>query len=395
MSKIKVLHLVKTAVGAKWAFNQTRELVKLGVEVHIALPFDRVVHKYQENGVIIHELIPAVSLLQPFITFQRARRLRRLVEQIKPDIIHSHFVTSTLLMRLALSSYKIPRIFHVPGPLHLEHPVFRKLELASAGNQDYWLASCKWTRECYLDNGIDSNKVGLAYYGVTPYEFISPEDSKTSLKEQLSMQRSDLLIGMVAYFYSPKRYLGQKRGLKGHEDLIDALILIREKIPNTRCVFVGGPWDKADDYFDKVKEYAREKVGDAAVFLGTRQDVGWLYPQFDLAVHPSHSENVGGAVESLFAKVPTIASNVGGFPDLIVDGETGYLCSPKNPSSIAKQVIRAWNEPAQRKKQAEAGFRRVNELMNVENNARDVLEFYKKILRENIKIKQTSSNKEM
>ena len=53
---------------------------------------------------------------------------------------------------------------------------------------------------------------------------------------------------MVAYMYAPKRFLGEKRGLKGHEDLIDAVSLIQDKYPNLHLVIVGGAWNGAIDY---------------------------------------------------------------------------------------------------------------------------------------------------
>ncbi|GAB3023393.1 glycosyltransferase family 4 protein [Bowmanella dokdonensis] len=376
---MRVLHLVKTAVGAKWALSQMRELIALGVEVHVALPQGPMLEQYIQADIKVHHMQPGVSL-HPTRLLQRCRQLRRLVTMIQPDLIHSHFVTSSLLMRLALRDMPIPRVFQVPGPLHLEHPLFRRLELISANQHDHWLASCQWTRNCYRQEGIDERRLGLAYYGTQPALFADDSGSTPKLKQTLGMTEKDLLIGMVAYFYAPKRYLGQTRGLKGHEDLIDALVLIRRRYPTARCVFVGGPWAGADNYFDKVRAYARQKVGGAAIFLGTRTDIGALYRQIDLAVHPSHSENVGGAVESLLARVPTVTTNVGGFPDLILNGQTGWLCQPRDAPSLAEKIIQAWQQPAQRVHIVEQGYARASELMDVRRNASDVNQFYRQIL---------------
>ncbi|MFC7000418.1 hypothetical protein ACFQMB_01660 [Pseudobowmanella zhangzhouensis] len=56
--------------------------------------------------------------------------------------------------------------------------------------------------------------------------------------------------------------------MKGHEDLIDALAIVKQRIPGVKCVFVGGPWGNAQHYFEQVQAYARHKVGDACVFWG-------------------------------------------------------------------------------------------------------------------------------
>jgi len=377
---MKVLHLLKTAIGASWALRQTAELVKLGIEVHLALPDGPMVEKYKAVGVQVHIFDPSLCISKPWLNFSRIKSLRKLVRDIQPDIVHSHFVATTLLMRLALLFSSVAKIFHVPGPLHLEHALFRNIDLLSASQHDYWLASCLWTQQKYIDCGIASSKVGLAYYGVNESDFTFKKSATNELKQSLEMNEDDFLLGMVAYFYAPKRYLGQKRGLKGHEDLIDALVLVLKKYPKVKCVFVGGAWGNNDAYVQAVKQYAQDKVGSHCVFLGYRNDVATLYPQFDLAVHPSHSENVGGAVESMYAGVATLSTDVGGFPDLVKDGVTGYMAKAKDPQSLADKIIAAIENPQQRIRQIDNASIKVKEVMNVQHNAQQVYDFYKHVI---------------
>ncbi|WP_395341649.1 glycosyltransferase family 4 protein [Ningiella sp. W23] len=385
-SNIRVLHLIKTSIGAGWALRQTRELIALGIEVHIVLPEGPMVKKYEQAGVVTHVFDPSFSVTSIFSNRARSAMLRNLVEHIQPDIIHSHFVATTLLMRWSLRKLDIPRIFHVPGPLHLEHLIFRQLDLLSAKYlsaataQDYWLASCKWTKNAYRSYGVNKARVGLAYYGVNEGDFTAPEPTTLSLRKELNIDDESFLIGMIAYFYAPKPYLGQRRGLKGHEDLIDAMAIVCRTYPKTKCVFVGGPWAFAQRYFEKVKAYAQKVAPEACVFLGVRTDVPTIYPQLNLAVHPSHSENVGGAVESMYAKTPTLASNVGGFPDLICDNETGLLAPAKNPEALAEKIIYAIENQDKLRDFATKGFVKVKEVMNVEHNAKEVLDFYQHVL---------------
>lgn len=374
------LHLLKTSIGASWALRQTTELVKLGVNVHVALPAGPMVEKYQRAGVIVHLFDPALALRKPWKNFHKARELRKLVAQIQPDIVHSHFVATTLLMRLALRNIQVKKIFHVPGPLHLEHKLFRTADLYSAGPQDYWLASCIWTKQKYLSCGIAENKVGLAYYGVNEDDFSFENEDKLAFRQQLDISPDAFVLGMVAYFYPPKGYLGQKRGLKGHEDLIDAVAIVAQSYPKIKCIFVGGPWGDSQQYYQQVKAYADAKQTNCFIFLGHRSDVPKLYPQFDLAVHPSHSENVGGAVESMYAKVATLTSNVGGFPDLVENGVTGYMAKAKDPSDLAAKVIEAMSDANERNARISKASQRVSEVMNVQHNAQQVYDFYQYIL---------------
>ncbi|WP_339726309.1 glycosyltransferase [uncultured Paraglaciecola sp.] len=377
---MKTLHLLKTAVGASWALRQTSELVKLGIEVHLVLPDGPMVEKYRHAGVKVHIFDPSINIRRPFANIQQIKRLREIVESVRPDIIHSHFVATTLLMRIALRKSQIPRIFHVPGPLHLEHFIFRKIELLLANGQDYWLASCLWTQKKYIECGVPAENVGLAYYGVNADDFLFNTAPSEGLKDKLGLSKESFLVGMVAYFYAPKKYLGQSRGLKGHEDLIDAMAIVNKHYPKVKCVFVGGPWGNTHSYFNRVKAYAKLKTADNCVFLGQRNDVPQLYPQFDLAVHPSHSENVGGAVESMYAQVATLTTDVGGFPDLVIDGETGYMVPARSPEKLAAKIIDAIEDPLKKEMMIAKGLHKVTQVMNVQHNAQQVYDFYNQVL---------------
>ena len=375
---MKALHLLKTSVGATWALRQVRELVNLGVNVHVALPDGPLVHAYEQVGATVHLGQYSLPMASPHSWPGLFREFRDLVNEISPDVIHSHFVGTTLTMRMALwKKHQTPRVFQVPGPLHLEHLIYRRAELAIAGPSDYWMGSCVWTCDRYRESGVDDSRIFLAYYGSDLESFVRKPAGK--LRAELGLSSETKVIGMVAYMYAPKRYLGQRRGLKGHEDLIDALGLCFQRDPNLVAVFVGAAWNGATSYEEQVKEYARQRVGDRAIFLGTRSDVSEIYPDFDVVVHPSHSENVGGAAESLILGVPTIATDVGGFPDLIKPGGTGWLVPPKDPEALASAIGDALADPVRAQQMADEGALLARQLMDVRNNARDVLNAYERM----------------
>lgn len=377
---MRVLHLIKTPVGAAWAQRQIRELVKLGIEVHVALPpSGPMVRKYADAGATEHILQTDFPIRRPWLIPFRAALFAKLIQKVKPDLVHSHFVGTTLTMRLCpRGGKKIPQVFQVPGPLHLESGFFRRAELATAGSMDYWIGSCRWTCGRYQKSGISSERIFLSYYGTDTDLFVPRESGR--LRKELGLGPECKIIGMVAYMYAPKHYLGQRRGLKGHEDLIDAFRLCLDKNPDLRCIVVGGAWNNATAYQSEVMAYGQRKCGNKLVFLGNRTDVADLYADFDVAVHPSHSENVGGAVESLLLGVPTIATRVGGFPDLVQDNITGWLVPPKNPPAIACAILDALSDPNGAKEKATAGQKLARELFDVRQTAREIKEIYERIL---------------
>ncbi|WZP00182.1 glycosyltransferase family 4 protein [Isosphaeraceae bacterium EP7] len=377
---MRVLHLVKTSLGAGWALRQMRELVRLGVEVHAAMPSGGpLVPLYEAAGVTVHRGQFDFPTRDPWSWPALRRRARELVSGIRPDLIHSHFVGTTLTMRLALGrDHPVPRLFQVPGPLHLEHAAFRRAELLVAGRSDRWVGACRWTCDRYRASGIPDDRVFLSYYGTNPESF--GDRAPGTLRAELGCDARTKLVGMVAYMYAPKRFLGQVRGLKGHEDFIDALALVREHDPEVLGVCIGGAWEGATAYATRVRAYAGSRLGVHLRFLGTRADVAELYPDLDVAVHPSHSENVGGAVESLLAGIPTIATNVGGFPDLVIHGKTGRLVPPRDPARLASSILETLEDPTSARAMAVRGRALARTMFDARSCAAEIRDIYRKIL---------------
>lgn len=376
---MRVLQLVKTAVGATWALRQVRELVRLGVEVHVGMPDGPLVPAYRGVGATVHTARLGFPARRPWQWPAVRRDLRDLVGSVRPDLIHSHFVATTLAMRLALGRRStIPRIFQVPGPLHLEHPATRRAEVGTAGRADHWIATCRWVRDRYLASGVSAGRLHLSYYGSDAGSAAPGEPGR--LRRELGLPSDAPLAGMIAYMYAPKRYLGQARGLKGHEDFIEALAIARRRAPRLVGVCIGGAWNGAERYERRIRACAEKRLGDGLRFLGTRDDVLGLYPDLDMAVHPSHSENLGGAVESLLRGVPTIATEVGGFPDLVVPGSTGLLVPPRSPGKLAAAILETLDGPADALRMAERGRRKALSMFDPAAKAAEVRRIYDDVL---------------
>lgn len=378
---MKILQVVKTNRGATWALNQAIFLKKIGVEIITVMPECNKGNaiKYRESGMQVIAGDWSLPVTKPWKFFSKRNEIRKVVKEISPDLIHLHFVTNVLMCRMALHKDKTPRLFQVPGPLHLENKLTNFVERLTATKSDYWAGACKKTCAIYRDKGIADERVFLAYYGV-PQKNTEQSDGLPILHTEFHIPENKKIIAMVSYFYRPKKLLGQKRGLKGHEDFIDAMKLVMEKHDDVIPIVIGNAWDGAEKYEQEVKRYAKEQLGDRIVFTGYRSDVYRLYPEIDIVVHPSHSENLGGAAESLMLAVPTISSDVGGFPDIVNPGETGCLVKSKDPSDLAEKIEWALENPDKMKAMAQNGQRLVNELLDLNNTAKVVYSVYKQII---------------
>lgn len=383
---MKVLHIVKTVVGAAWVLEQVRVLKRLGVEVVVALPSTDagLAPEYRRAGAEVVGVNLDFPARRPWEIPAVLSACRRVVAKVQPDIIHSHHVGTTIVARLALGRDsgpygRIPRIFQVPGPLHLESPFFAKLDLSLAGPRDYWIATCEWTRRKYLAMGIPPDRVFLSYVAGDLRGFSSSR--KGQLRQELRIGYDVPLIGIVAYMYPPKWFLGQQRGLKGHEDFFAALNVARNECPNLRGVVIGGAWGGARWYEEQLRYRGNAMCGSALTFLGFRSDISELYSDLDAAVMASHSENCSNsALEALLSGVPVIATNVGGVPDVVRDGETGWLVPPQNPEALAGAILNALDDKHEARRRTKQGEKLARDLFEVERTAPEVLGVYRQIL---------------
>jgi glycosyltransferase involved in cell wall biosynthesis len=374
---MRVLHLIKTAEGATWAYRQIKVLVEQGAEVAVCLPPGKMADKYIADGIKVY---PFNFSINPVKVLAQLFKFKKVIKDFQPDIVHSHFIVTTLFARLYrfLFSLKVPLIFQVPGPLHLEHSFFRNADLKSSNKYDYWIGTCNWTSRTYVNHGVSGNRVFMSFYG-TDMSFVKNHEAG-KLKKELGIAKDDFIVAMVAYMYKPKSYIGQKRGIKGHEDFFEALSVCIKDNKKIKAVVIGGAWEGAEAYQQQLIKMGKELCGDNIYFLGSRADVPELYADIDLVVHPSYSENLGGAAESLLLEVPTIATNVGGFPDVVVNGETGFLVNVASPNEIAERVNLAFAHHEEMKAMAKEGRRRLLTSLDVNNTGKEVFAIYNKIL---------------
>ena len=378
---MKIIQVVKTNRGATWAFNQAKCLHNMGIDIVTVLPEEESGHAklYKENDMRVIKGDWALPISRPWQLLKKIKEIKNVVQNEKPDLIHLHFVTNTYMVRIALHNDKTPRLFQVPGPLHLESGVFRFLDKLTSTTADYWAGACKKTCSIYNDLGISKDRVFLAYYGTFKNECFEAVPSR-KLHEEYGISDNKIIVAMVSYFYKPKKYLGQKRGLKGHEDFIDAVKEVLEKHPEVVPMIIGNAWDGSEKYEQEVIKYAKKTLGERIIFTGYRKDIQEIYPEIDIAVHPSHSENLGGAAESLAYSVPTIASNVGGFPDIVKPYETGLLIRPKKSDEIANAINWMIEHPEEAKAMGVKGKILVRRKLNVDETSTNISKIYKKII---------------
>lgn len=161
---------------------------------------------------------------------------------------------------------------------------------------------------------------------------------------------------------------------KGHDVLVEAWPLIRERVPNARVVFAGGG--------ERECELRRHcaPCEPRILFLGWRSDVAELMAASDVVVLPSFSEALPTVlVEAAAAGRPVVASRVGGIPEVVIDGETGLLVDPGDVVGLAASISALLLEPARAHAMGDRARLRASRLFSLDAQIEKTLAVWSKV----------------
>ncbi|MCB9093688.1 MAG: glycosyltransferase family 4 protein [Halobacteriovoraceae bacterium] len=378
---MKVLHLVKTTHGASWALQQAKVLLQKGVEVHVLLPDNQgpFYSSWEKSGTKIHILNFDIPIKSPWKYPGLKSHFLKIIERIKPNLIHSHFFGTSMMMRSALQGLAIPKVFQVPGPLHLESPFFKLWDISFSDSQDYWICSSKYIKKIYKKNGIADNKLFLSYYGNDYSQFL-PGRSE-NLRLRMNIPKDSFVVGNLNYMYAPKLYLGQTYGIKGHEDLIKACQYCFKENTDIHALIMGCAWNNKIKYEKKLQLLASSnssQIHFTGRIAGT--EANKALQNLDLLIHIPYSENCGGVLEAMLLEVPVLATPTGGIPELVFEKQTGSLLESRSPLDITNKILEIKSNYDFYKKCAQKGRELASIMFDINRTASEVFEIYQHIL---------------
>jgi glycosyltransferase involved in cell wall biosynthesis len=201
-------------------------------------------------------------------------------------------------------------------------------------------------RQLDAELGVRTEHVAVVYYGVD--RRFAPGPRRADLVE-----RYGLGDGPVALF------LGGLKARKNLPLLLDLWASVVATEPTARLLIVGG-----GPLRPTLERRARRLGLDATVVFSGYVAEAEKADHFTLAdvfVFPSALEGFGLAVgEAMSSGLPVVASNRGSIPELLVDGESGFLCDPTRPSEFVEALVRLLRDPALRAKLGASGAERVD-----------------------------------
>ena len=386
---LRVCHLVATTLGARWMYEQLRELRDAhGYEVCAVVKGDHgpLVDWLKESGIrVLHWDFGLGPGPRTLALARSAISLMRMLWVERFDVVQTHVFPSYLAVRPAAWVAGVPvRASMISGPFHLEAVASRGVEASTAWMETAVIPSCVKSLTLCRELGIPESKLRLVYYAADPDRFCAGISPPANLRATFGWSEDTPLVGLVAYFYPrlgesdwiPRSLHG--KAVKGHDDFIRAAKVVLQSHPNARFVLVGGGFAGDDSTLleaqDLVKQLGLEGV---VAFTGHRSDTPAVLEELTVAVQASLCENLGGTLEALAMAKPLVVTRVGGMVDVVRDGETGLVAEPRNPQDLADKISRMLADPGAARKLGETGLAFFKERFSIERCVQDLDALYR------------------
>ena len=188
---------------------------------------------------------------------------------------------------------------------------------------------------------------------------------------------------LEGFFVTPPRRIivaaGRLSPEKGFDQLVESAAIVRRTDPTLGFVVFGdGPERPALE-----QQIARLNLGGNFILAGFRIDVDAFLPHADVVVLPSYTEGLPNvALEASAAAVPVIATAVGGCPEVVEDGVTGYLVPPGDPQSIADRILRMLSDEARRVEMGQRGRQKIQREFTFAAQAAEYERLFDQIIRQ-------------
>lgn len=216
--------------------------------------------------------------------------------------------------------------------------------------------------------GCEPRRIGLIYNGVdtTLYGGTWKRDAT---RRELGLASSSL-VGLLVANLIP---------YKGHADLIAAMAAARARMPADWVILCAG----RDDGIGEALERMADEKGLSAHFrfLGSRDDVPRLLEAADFGILCSHEEGFSNAIlECMAAGLSMVVTDVGGNPEAVVNGETGFVVPARDPQALGDAIATLASDGEMRRQFGRAGRRRIEERFSIESSVEAQAKLYEALL---------------
>lgn len=332
--------------------------VGLGHEVHLAYgpiygPEGSMLDRVRDFGRIeTHKVPHLVRPVRPIADLRAYFELKALIDNIKPDVVHTHSSKAGILGRLAGWHARCkPAVVHtIHGPPFLpgkpvSNAIYTVAERFAAKRCDAIVSVADAMTRQFLDRGIGVPALYTTVRsGVDVGPYVATQPTRDAVRERYGIEPHEFVIGTVARLAQDK----------GHDDLLDALGEDLATSEHWRLLWVG------DGYLREHLERRIEEMGLAGRIVLTGLlppgEVPGLLRAMDVLAHPSYREGLPRTVtQALLAGVCPVAYDCDGTPEICQHKQTGWLIPTGDKAELGRAIRELAQRPDERLRLAAVG----------------------------------------
>ncbi len=295
-------------------------------------------------------------------------QVRKLLVREKIDIVHTHNTGAFL------DGFLATRLTGTPVFIHTDHMRewpdkgrYMMAERVASHFTGEIVAVSQHLRDDLIKyEHISPRRIRVIYNG-TNFSVNADPNNEKEIREEFGIIPEEKVVGSISRLTK----------VKGYELLLRSVPLVVKKIPNVKFLIVGDGKEKA-----KLLNLAHSLgIANKVIFTGVRLDVPSIMRIFDLFALPSRSEGLPIVLlEAMAAGKPVVATAVGGVPEAVKDGETGYLVYTREPKEFAQKIIKILLDDHLRDLMRQKAFQLYKEKFTVDKMVESYERLYEKHL---------------
>jgi len=288
------------------------------------------------------------------------------VREFKPDVIHCHGTKANMMGVLVKMRTHIPVLTTVHSDpardymgMPLKQAVFGNINLLALKHMDFYMSVATRMEESLIHRGVDPQKIFIIHNGL---DFSTASETPRPVEKE-----GDIVVGIAA----------RLTPIKNISTLLKAFAIAHEKNPRLRLK-IAGIGEEENELRSLAKKLG---IADRVDFVGWITDMERFFADVDINVLSSFSETFPySLLEGAFQHCPAIASAVGGIPELIEHGKSGFLFRPDDAETFADYIYRVSVDGELRQKLGEGLFRRAKDLFSLDHMRDTQLKAYETVI---------------
>ena len=337
-----------------------REYVKLGITSFVISNGGKLENQINiDGGTHIKFDVCSKNI---FTVISRINGLKKILKDIKPNIIHVRSRVPAWLIFFANKSLGIKVVSTVHGfnSVGFYSSIMQKADAVicvSNSIKEYIQKHYKTSEEkiTVIPRGID-------------LELFNPKNIDNSFieyfKKEFNLQNKFIVSSV-----------GRVTQLKDYETFIKAISIVKQDISNVTALIVGGTRSDKEDYLNSLKNLIKElNLEENIIFTGSQSKIEQIYALSDVVISSSKKpESFGRAVaEAICMNKPVIATNHGGVKDIIIENENGFFFEVGDDKELAKNILKSRTLKFD-------GYSYISNTFSLENMVTKTVEVYKRI----------------